>query len=166
MLLRLPETGALLFSIHTYMLRIGDLPEDLEIVTGPGCSICVMPAGHIDAFVKIGRQPDVITATCEDLLRVQGSKESLESIKANGALVEVVDSPMEALDLARSHPEKIVVFTAVGFEGAAPDVAETILEAHENLVELSPENLPKFKDVLTFIREDLKKKEAGGSAGE
>ena len=77
------------------------LPEDLEIVAGPGCSICVMPAGHIDAFVKIGKQPDVITATCEDLLRVQGSRESLESIQRKGALVEVVDSPMEALDLAR-----------------------------------------------------------------
>ena len=111
------------------------LPEDLEIVTGPGCSICVMPAGHIDAFVKIGRQPDVITATCEDLLRVQGSQDSLETIKEKGALVEVVDSPMEALDLARSHPDKIVVFTAVGFEGAAPDVAETILEAASDGIE-------------------------------
>lgn len=111
------------------------LPEDLEIVTGPGCSICVMPAGHIDAFVKIGREPDVITATCEDLLRVQGSQESLESIKRKGALVEVVDSPMEALDLARTYPNKIVVFTAVGFEGAAPDVAETILEAASEGIE-------------------------------
>ncbi|MBT8328430.1 MAG: hydrogenase formation protein HypD, partial [Desulfofustis sp.] len=111
------------------------VPDDLEIVTGPGCSICVMPAGYIDAFVKIGRQPDVITATCEDLLRVQGSQDSLESIKENGALVEVVDSPMEALDLARSHPDKIVVFTAVGFEGAAPDVAETILEAASEGIE-------------------------------
>ena len=105
------------------------LPEKLEIIAGPGCSICVMPAGHIDTFVKIGKQPDVITATCEDLLRVQGSRESLASIKEKGALVEVVDAPMEALDLARRFPDKIVVFTAVGFEGAAPDVAETILEA-------------------------------------
>ena len=105
------------------------LPEDLEIIAGPGCSICVMPAGHIDAFVKIGKEPGVITATCEDLLRVQGSRESLSSIRTQGALVEVVDAPMEALDLARKHPDKIVVFTAVGFEGAAPDVAEAILEA-------------------------------------
>jgi hydrogenase expression/formation protein HypD len=105
------------------------LPDNLEIVSGPGCSICVMPAGHIDAFIKIAKQPDVITATCEDLLRVQGSRESLASVKNKGALVEVVDAPVEALDLARKHPSKIVVFTAVGFEGAAPDVAETILEA-------------------------------------
>ncbi len=105
------------------------LPDNLDIVSGPGCSVCVMPAGHIDAFVKIGLQPDVVTATCEDLLRVSGSKDSLESIRNRGAAVEVVDSPMEALDLARKFPRKIVVFTAVGFEGAAPDVAETILEA-------------------------------------
>jgi hydrogenase expression/formation protein HypD len=105
------------------------LPENIEIVTGPGCSVCVMPAGHIDAFIYVGKQPGVITATCEDLLRVQGSRDSLASIKAKGALVEVVDAPMEALDLARKFPDKIVVFTAVGFEGAAPDVAEAILEA-------------------------------------
>ncbi len=111
------------------------LPDDLEIIAGPGCSICVMPAGHIDAFVKIGKEPDVITATCEDLLRVQGSRESLASIRERGALVEVVDAPMEALDLARKHPDKIVVFTAVGFEGAAPDVAETILEAASEGIE-------------------------------
>ena len=105
------------------------LPDNLEVVSGPGCSICVMPAGHIDAFIKISQQPDVITATCDDLLRVHGSRDSLQSIKAKGAQIEVVDAPMEALDLARKFPDKIVVFTAVGFEGAAPDVAETILEA-------------------------------------
>ena len=105
------------------------LPDNLNLVSGPGCSVCVMPAGHIDAFIKIGLQPDVITATCEDLLRVPGSRESLQSIQAKGALVKVVDAPMEALDLARKFPDKIVVFTAIGFEGAAPDVAEAILEA-------------------------------------
>jgi len=105
------------------------LPDNLNIVTGPGCSVCVMPAGHIDAFVKIALQPDVITATCQDLLRVNGSTESLETVRAKGAQVEVVDAPIEALDLARRFTDKIVVFTAVGFEGAAPDVAEAILEA-------------------------------------
>ena len=56
------------------------LPDKLELVAGPGCSVCVMPAGHIDAFIKIATQPKVITAACEDLLRVPGSKESLASI--------------------------------------------------------------------------------------
>jgi hydrogenase expression/formation protein HypD len=105
------------------------LPEKLDLVAGPGCSVCVMPAGHIDAFVKIGRQPGVITAACEDLLRVPGSSESLKTIAAKGARVEVISSPMDALDIARREPQSTVVYPAVGFEATAPAVAETILEA-------------------------------------
>jgi len=105
------------------------LPANLELVAGPGCSVCVMPAGHIDAFVKVGMQPNVITAACEDLLRVPGSKESLGSIWEKGARVEIISSPMDALDIARREPDSIVVYPAVGFEATAPSVAETILEA-------------------------------------
>lgn len=116
------------------MLKHGireQLPEDLELVAGPGCSVCVMPAGHIDAFVKIGMQEDVITAACEDLLHVPGSKYSLHGIKEQGARVEIISSPMDALDIARREPDRIVVYPAVGFEATAPSVAETILEAAE-----------------------------------
>jgi hydrogenase expression/formation protein HypD len=105
------------------------LPAHLELVAGPGCSMCVMPAGHIDAFVKVGKQPNVITAACEDLLGVPGSSESLASIARKGARVEVISSPMDALDIARREPDHIVVYPAVGFEATAPSVAETILEA-------------------------------------
>lgn len=105
------------------------LPEGLELVAGPGCSVCVMPAGHIDAFVKIGTQPGVITASCQDLLRVPGSKDSLASIMAKGARIEVISSPMDALDIAIREPDYTVVYPAVGFEATAPGVAETILEA-------------------------------------
>lgn len=105
------------------------LPEALDLVAGPGCSVCVMPAGHIDAFVKVGMQPGVITAACEDLLRVPGSKESLGSIMVKGARVEIISSPMDAFDIARREPDFTVVYPAVGFEATAPSVAETILEA-------------------------------------
>lgn len=105
------------------------LPEKLDLVAGPGCSVCVMPAGHIDAFVKIAMQPDVITAACEDLLKVPGSKESLGSVMTKGARVELISSPMDALDIAKREPDSIVVYPAVGFEATAPSVAETILEA-------------------------------------
>ena len=105
------------------------LPCYLELVAGPGCSVCIMPAGHIDAFIKVGIQPEVITAACEDLIRVPGSVESLESIMKKGANVEVIISPMDALDVARREPNKTVVYPAVGFEATAPGVAETILEA-------------------------------------
>jgi hydrogenase expression/formation protein HypD len=115
-------------AILKYGLR-EQLPEDLDLVAGPGCSVCVMPTGHIDAFVKIAVQPDVITAACEDLLKVPGSKDSLGSVMKKGAKVEIISSPMDALDIARREPGHIVVYPAVGFEATAPSVAETILEA-------------------------------------
>ena len=105
------------------------LPVMLELVAGPGCSVCVMPAGHIDAFIKIAMQPKVITAACSDLIRVPGSKQSLATIWEKGARIEVISSPMDALDIARREPGYTVVYPAVGFEATAPSVAETILEA-------------------------------------
>ncbi len=105
------------------------LPENLELVAGPGCSVCVMPEGHIDAFVKVGMQPRVITAACEDLLQVRGSKQSLGSIREKGARVEVVNTPQEALNLAKRERDYIVVYPAIGFEATALNVAEVILEA-------------------------------------
>ncbi len=106
-----------------------ELPEKLELVAGPGCSVCVMPAGHIDAFVKIGMQPGVLTATCEDLLQVRGSKQSLGTICKKGGRVEVINTPHEALEIAKRERDYTVVYPAVGFEATALNVAEVILEA-------------------------------------
>jgi len=114
------------------ILRYGlmdQLPDFLDLVSGPGCSVCVMPAGHIDAFVKVAVQPDVITAACDDLLKAPGSHESLESVMEKGANIELISSPMEALEIARREPDKTVVYPAVGFEATALSVAEVILEA-------------------------------------
>lgn len=105
------------------------LPSRLQLVSGPGCSVCVMPAGHVDAFIKVALQPDVITATCEDLLQVPGSRDSLASIRRKGVHVEVISSPRDCLEIARRYPNKTIVYPAVGFEATAPSVAETILEA-------------------------------------
>ncbi|CAG35743.1 hydrogenase formation protein HypD [Desulfotalea psychrophila] len=118
------------------ILRYGireELPDFIELVAGPGCSVCVMPTGHVDAFVKVARQPDVITATCEDLLKVRGSKESLADVLNEGVhRVEIISSPRQALELAYVEEDKIVVYPAVGFEATAPSIAETILEAAQN----------------------------------
>jgi hydrogenase expression/formation protein HypD len=105
------------------------LPKRLKLVAGPGCSVCVMPAGHIDAFIKVALQPGVITATCQDLLLVPGSRETLASIREKGAMIEVISSPADCLELAKREPDKIIVYPAVGFEATAPSIAETILEA-------------------------------------
>jgi len=120
--------GTHIRAILRYELR-KYLPDTLELISGPGCAVCVMPAGHIDAFVKAGSEPDVITAACEDLLKVPGSRGSLGTMRAKGARVETISSPMEGLRLALKEPDKIVVYPAVGFEATAPSVAETILEA-------------------------------------
>lgn len=105
------------------------LPEFIHLVAGPGCSVCVMPAGHIDAFIKVAQQPNVITATCEDLLRVPGSQHSLADVQKKGHHVEIISSPRQALEIALIEKDKTVVYPAVGFEATAPSIAETILEA-------------------------------------
>jgi len=111
------------------------LPDFIDLVAGPGCSVCVMPAGHVDAFVKVARQPDVITATCEDLLRLPGSVDSLADVRQGGRRVEIISSPREALEIAYQEKEYTVVYPAVGFEATAPSIAETILEAARNGVD-------------------------------
>ncbi|MBW1635520.1 MAG: hydrogenase formation protein HypD [Deltaproteobacteria bacterium] len=121
-------------AILQYRIR-EQLPAYLDLVAGPGCSVCVMPAGHIDAFIKVAVQRDVITAACDDLIKVPGSRESLESVMHDGACVEMIISPMDALDIAQREPDKIVVYPAVGFEATAPGVAETILEAASRGIE-------------------------------
>ena len=105
------------------------LPDTVELLSGPGCPVCVTPAGHIDAFVSAVRRPEVVVATFGDLVRVPGSDGSLADARAAGARVEIVYSPMDALTLAAREPERTVVFPAVGFETTAPTIAATILQA-------------------------------------
>jgi len=107
------------------------LPKELALVAGPGCSACVVPAGYIDVFVRIAVRPDVITASCKDVLNVPGSRESLASVAAQGAHIVEIATPRDCLALAQANPDKIVVYPAVGFEASAPSVAEAILEAAE-----------------------------------
>lgn len=105
------------------------LPDGLTLLSGPGCPVCVTPAGHIDAFVGAARLPRVTIATFGDLIRVPGSEGSLAAARAKGARVEIVYSPMDALALAQQEPDQLVVFPAIGFETTAPTIAATILQA-------------------------------------
>ncbi len=106
------------------------LPEGLQLISGPGCPVCVTAAGHIDAFVDIAQQDKVRVAIFGDLMRVPGSNGSLSQAAAHGAQVEMVYSPMDALELAEKHPGELIVFLSVGFETTTPGVAATILEAN------------------------------------
>ena len=105
------------------------LPENVELVHGPGCPVCVIPMGRIDDAVAIARTPGVIFATYGDMMRVPSSTGSLIDAKADGADVRFIYSPLDALALARKNPDREVVFFAVGFETTAPSTAATLLRA-------------------------------------
>jgi hydrogenase expression/formation protein HypD len=96
------------------------LPREITLVHGPGCPVCVTPIELIDKAVAIAERPEVIFCSFGDMLRVPGSSKSLFDVKAEGADVRIVYSPLDALKLARSSPQKQVVFFAVGFETTAP----------------------------------------------
>ena len=96
------------------------LPPGLELVHGPGCPVCVTPLETIDRAVAIAGRPGVILASFGDMLRVPGTNGSLQEARSRGADVRMVYSPLEAVALARAHPDREVVFLAVGFETTAP----------------------------------------------
>jgi hydrogenase expression/formation protein HypD len=106
------------------------LPEAIELVHGPGCPVCVTALETIDRAHAIAAQADVIFTSFGDMLRVPGSRGDLLSCRARGADVRVVYSPLDAVEIARTHPHKRVVFFAVGFETTAPANATAVLQAH------------------------------------
>ncbi len=105
------------------------LPEQIELVHGPGCPVCVTPLELIDRAIELASRPDVIFVSYGDMLRVPGSNSDLFRAKANGGDVRMVYSPMEALKLARANREKKVIFFAVGFETTAPPNAMAVWQA-------------------------------------
>ena len=105
------------------------LPENIELIHGPGCPVCVLPMGRIDDGLSIAQQPDVIFAAFGDMMRVPGTQGSPLEHKARGMDVRIVYSPSDALKLARLNPEKHVMFFAIGFETTAPSTALTLMRA-------------------------------------
>jgi len=100
------------------------LPERVRLVHGPGCPVCVLPAGRIDAAIALARNSDVILCSYGDMMRVPGSKRAtLIAAKAVGADVRMVLSTLDALGIARANPEREVVFLGIGFETTAPGTA-------------------------------------------
>ncbi|MCX7839023.1 MAG: hydrogenase formation protein HypD, partial [Anaerolineae bacterium] len=107
------------------------LPEQITLVHGPGCPVCVTPLELIDKAIAIARRPDVIFTSFGDMLRVPGSRDDLLSVKARGGDVRMVYSPLDAVKLAQKHPDKQVVFFAVGFETTAPGNAMAVWQAKQ-----------------------------------
>ena len=111
------------------------LPKEITLVHGPGCPVCVTPIELIDKAVAIAKRPDAIFCSFGDMLRVPGSSKSLFDAKAEGADVRIVYSPLDALKLAKSNPQKQVVFFAVGFETTAPANAMSVWQADHDSVD-------------------------------
>ncbi|WP_327294715.1 hydrogenase formation protein HypD [Streptomyces sp. NBC_01197] len=105
------------------------LPDDVELIHGPGCPVCVTPLEIIDRALAIAARPGVIFCSFGDMLRVPGSSQDLFSVKSAGGDVRVVYSPLDALKLARENPDREVVFFGIGFETTAPANAMTVHQA-------------------------------------
>lgn len=111
------------------------LAPAVELLSGPGCPVCVTSEADIARAIALAELPDVILATFGDMMKVPGPQGTLLDAASRGARVKVVYSPLEALRLAEQHPESRVVFLGVGFETTAPTVAATLLSAREQKVE-------------------------------
>lgn len=106
------------------------LPDNIKLVHGPGCPVCVLPIGRIDDAIAVARQPGVILCTYGDVMRVPASERfSLIKAKAAGADVRMVMSVADALRLAEQHPDRRVVFFAIGFETTTPPTAVALQQA-------------------------------------
>jgi hydrogenase expression/formation protein HypD len=111
------------------------LPDEIEMIHGPGCPVCVTPLEIIDKALEIAGRPDVIFCSFGDMLRVPGSSKDLFRVKSEGGDIRVVYSPLDALNLARENPDKQVVFFGIGFETTAPANAMTVYQARRLGVE-------------------------------
>ncbi len=109
------------------------LPENVRLLSGPGCPVCVTPGEVIDAVLELAMRPGVLVTTYGDMVRVPGSTpgDNLARRRALGARVEVVYSPVDAVTLAEENPDKEIVFLGVGFETTAPGTAAAVLTARE-----------------------------------
>ena len=119
---------------HTHSLRrfgIPDLlPDCIELISGPGCPVCVTSYGFIDQAAALVQNPEITVCSYGDLIRVPGSKTSLEKEMASGRDVRIVLSSLQSLELASGNPSRQVVFLGIGFETTAPSTAAALLEAY------------------------------------
>jgi hydrogenase expression/formation protein HypD len=105
------------------------LPKGVRMIHGPGCPVCVTPLEQIDKALAIAARPDVIFTSYGDMLRVPGSSADLLALKARGADVRIVYSPLDAVRIAAANPDRQVVFFAIGFETTAPANAMAVFQA-------------------------------------
>lgn len=126
--------GTHTMSISRYGIR-SLLPEGINLISGPGCPVCVTPLYFINSAIELSENKDVIITTFGDLMKVPGSHSSLLKEKAKGKDIRIVYSPMDSLKIASHNKDKRVVFLSVGFETTTPVTALTILKASEEKID-------------------------------
>lgn len=126
------------------------LPSPLRLLSGPGCPVCVTPTEEIDRSIAAARADGVILTTFGDMMRVPGSRSSLEAERADGADIRILYSPLEALEIAEANPDSEVVFVGVGFETTSPTIAASVVEARRRGIE-NLSVLPFFKTVPSAL---------------
>ena len=120
--------GTHTMAIARYGIR-NMVPSNIELISGPGCPVCVTPNSYLDKAIALSRLDNVIITTFGDMMRVPGSSSSLEKERAEGRVIRVVYSTLDALKIAQQNPDKKVIFLAVGFETTAPTIAASIVNA-------------------------------------
>jgi hydrogenase expression/formation protein HypD len=110
------------------------LPSNIDMLSGPGCPVCVTATADLDKAIAIGKEPGVIIASFGDMVRVPGSRSSLQKAKAEGADLRIVYSAQDAVALAKDNPDKHIVFIGIGFETTAPTIAASVLQAERENV--------------------------------
>jgi hydrogenase expression/formation protein HypD len=120
------------------------LPKEVTLVHGPGCPVCVTPVELIEKAIDLAGRPKVIFCSFGDMLRVPGLSKDLLTVKAEGGDVRIVYSPLDALKIAREHPEREIVFFAVGFETTAPANAMAAYQAYR-------QEIPNFSLLVSHV---------------
>ena len=142
---------------HTHeIFRLGIrnlLPENIELISGPGCPVCVTPSAYIDRLIDLSLQPDTCVVTVGERLRVPGRERSLSQAKGDGARVEMVYAPTDMIDLAEQDPATTFVFASVGFETTMPAYAlllDEVVQKHLTNVKLltALKTMPEIIDAL------------------
>jgi|ERR1035437_59116 hydrogenase expression/formation protein HypD len=123
------------------------LPPTVNLISGPGCPVCVTPIEDIDRAIEIAVQKDTITTTFGDMMRVPGTRSTLNAEKSKGADIRILYSPEDSLDIAQKNPGKNVVFIGIGFETTSPAIAITVKEAKQKGIN-NFFVIPMFKTVI------------------
>ena len=122
--------GSHTMAIHRFGIQ-SLLPENIMLISGPGCPVCVTAIDYMDKAIALAKTPNTIITTFGDLIKVPGSTSSLEKEKAKGTDIRMVYSILESIEIAQLNPEKNVVFLAIGFETTTPPTAAGIIKASE-----------------------------------